>query len=101
LKTLLKILSFWAAVTDGPSDDAIPDVVTLGQQLGEGKRAWEKARESARVILGTLTSERLSEWLRRTPDLHLSNYSNEDVCLLFVIHLLFLHCGINFPYQFL
>jgi hypothetical protein len=41
---------------DGPSDDALPDVVTL-DQLSEVKWAWEKARDSVRAALVTLTHE--------------------------------------------
>lgn len=50
------VLLSWTALTDGPSDYAIPDVVTL-EQLGEGKQAWVKARDSARAMLGTLTTQ--------------------------------------------
>jgi hypothetical protein len=56
LNDLLENLSSWAAITDGPSDDALPDAVTL-EQLIEVKWAWEKARDSARAALETLTSE--------------------------------------------
>ncbi|KAH9984097.1 hypothetical protein BJV77DRAFT_1072392 [Russula vinacea] len=51
-----KILNSWAAVTAGPPGDALPDVVTL-EQLSEVKWTWEKARESVRAALATLTSE--------------------------------------------
>jgi hypothetical protein len=53
---LLEILSSWAAVADGPSDDVLPDVVTL-EQLSEVKWAWEKARDAVRAAQETLTSE--------------------------------------------
>ena len=56
LNTLLDNLSSLAAITDGPSDDALPDAVTF-EQLHEVKRAWEKARDSVRTALETLTSE--------------------------------------------
>ena len=54
--TLLEILLSWATVTDGPSDDALPDVVTL-DHLSEVKCAWEKARDFVHVALATLTGE--------------------------------------------
>jgi uncharacterized protein (DUF2235 family) len=54
--TLLETLLSWAAVTDGPSDDALPDVVTL-ERMSEAKLAWEKARDSMRGALTILTSE--------------------------------------------
>ena len=50
------MLSSWTAVTDGPSDDALPDVVTL-EQMNEVKWAWEKAREYVHAALVVLTSE--------------------------------------------
>jgi hypothetical protein len=53
---LLENLSSWSGVTDGPSDDALPDVVTL-EQLKELRCAWEKARDSVSAALATLTSE--------------------------------------------
>jgi hypothetical protein len=53
---LLEILSSWAAVADGPPDDAFSDVVTL-EQLNEIKWAWEKARDTVRAAQETLTSE--------------------------------------------
>lgn len=53
---LLEILSSWTAVTDGPSDDALPDVVTL-KQTNEVKWAWKKARDSVHAALAILTSE--------------------------------------------
>ena len=56
LNTLLEHLSSWAAITEGPSNDALSDVVTL-EQLNEVKRAWEKARDSVRAALESLTSE--------------------------------------------
>ena len=56
LNTFLEILDSWAAVTDGPPDDALLDVVTL-DQLSEVKWAWVKARDSVRAALATLTSE--------------------------------------------
>jgi hypothetical protein len=40
----------------GGSDDALPNVVTL-KQLNEVKWAWERARDSVRAALGTLTSD--------------------------------------------
>lgn len=58
LNTLLKNLSSWAAITDGPSDIALPDPINL-EQLNEVKWAWEKARDSMRAALGSLTSERV------------------------------------------
>jgi hypothetical protein len=57
LNSLLEVLSSWAAVADGPSDDALPDV-TL-EQLGDLKRAWEKARDSVRAALATQTGEQV------------------------------------------
>ena len=53
---LLEILSSWTAVTDGPSDDALPDVVTL-KQMNEVKWAWKKSRDSVHAALAILTSE--------------------------------------------
>jgi hypothetical protein len=59
LNALLDIvdnISSWATITDGHSDYALPDVVTL-EHLNEVKLAWEKARDSVRAALETLTSE--------------------------------------------
>lgn len=57
LNTLIENLSSWtAAITNGPSEDTIPDIITL-QQLGEVKLAWENARDSVRMALAILTSE--------------------------------------------
>ena len=56
LNALLEILNSWAAVTAGLPGDTLPDVVTL-EQLSEVKWTWEKARESVRAALATLTSE--------------------------------------------
>ncbi|KAH9984108.1 hypothetical protein BJV77DRAFT_1162758 [Russula vinacea] len=56
LNTLIENISSWAAITDGPTDDALPGVVTL-EQLDEAKWAWEKSRDSVRVALKSLTSE--------------------------------------------
>jgi hypothetical protein len=43
-------------MTDGPSYDVLPDAVTV-EQLHEVKRAWERARDSVRTALETLTGE--------------------------------------------
>lgn len=56
LNALVEKFSSWIAVTDGPPDDALPDVVTL-EQLSEVKSTWEKARDSLRAARAALTDE--------------------------------------------
>ena len=56
LITLLEDLSSWVAITDGPSDDVLPDVVTL-EQLSEVKWALERARDTVHAVLAILKSE--------------------------------------------
>jgi hypothetical protein len=79
LNTLLEILNFWAAVTDGPPGDALPDVVTL-EQLSEVKWAWEKARDSVRAALATLTSEPAQQVASMHTRSSFKRWANSLVC---------------------
>ena len=76
---LLEIFSSWAAVADGPFDDALQDVVTL-EQLGEVKWAWEKARDAVRAAQETRTSEPAQRMAPKRPRVAFKRWMKGLVC---------------------